>query len=1305
MMNPLLDNDFLDELSKQKEREIYAKIIALDMDENPIEEITGNVTQGSVSVDGSSVVRRSCSITLVAQDFNINDYYWGLNTKIKVYVGMRNIINDKYPEIIWFPQGIFVVTSFNTSQSTTGWTISLQGKDKMCLLNGDMGGTITEISFDFGHKKVETEIEDVFEERDELLKDIIVNVVHTYAHEPYSNIIVNDLDDVGLELLQYRSDTAMYLLVNLFTNEVENFRMDGDFSGSYYMLDENGNKVKIALNEIPVYDSRITLDFGEGADEFTTIYTENSEIPYSVIKVTYGDVVGYRITDLTYAGDLIGAVGNSITQAVLDKIVSQLGDFEYFYNLDGQFVFQRKQVYINTLFNNLVQNHDEDTYANNAMQTSSFTYSFEDSNLITAFQNAPALANVKNDYAVWGTRKSKATGTEIPVHLRYAIDKKPYAYTTYGGITYLSISKEEYIKKLTEQVKQEIEIALNQMSHYRKKPNPNKLPEDWWEILDWAEYYKLLYGSYPDGHIGQYANEGRGMDGMEKTDLTQYFRMSEQDIPGSSYFMHSPIYIFDIIYQGKAIEDSVIGYTGHGCSCSHPYSYFTNRARSGEGTSYIYKPVLPSVLAQQKYEKVLKDIEDQLKNKILRCDCDWRELIYQMARDDSLYHHNPDGTINENFIPTLIKNNGNLYPSGSTGYEQYYIDIYSFWRDLYNPDPDVYDDTEFYDKVPNAEVRVNWNDYIGSRNLYQYDKGSHSYILLTDDLPDKILGDKNSIGESTVPKYSYNNNAEYYRDKPDKVVYQYDDTFNPPYRPLNLYGDIIVSKPIPPNMQFYNKYGEPYETNIDSIFLRTVTNYFSSFNSNLPYYFFNMDGKYEELQIDEESGQKFFDVTKDYYAFRGYIAAPSIKIGYTYYRRKSNNGTYGYEYEKVFDLPYGVIYSSTDGTSVTFERGKTYLANGVPFTIPHENLYIRGGDNEGYAPIYKGGSNPEGRYYYLNKETGEFEPAPDRNLAAIGTMNYCYIEATQDNLTSGLAYRYNATTGNYEEINALLKFDPQGQYFIIENNELVRYEHRIFRQAGDEIVTNEKSEAQLQIQEKIDKLIEERSAKEVELMERTDLTYMEKQALYEELMAEYEAPLDSLYKEMQSLNITLSGQYYLNNNFNKEGWTCDLNTPELLNFWFDFLDTEGELSQYSVPTIGIRPKAENNKDVTSIYYRETPTVIFVDPDDDITEQKNQKPGFTFVRCPDYVEQLFSLSTQKKSAKDQLDILLYKHTYCTETITITCLPVYHLRPNTRIFVHDEKSGINGEYIVTKFTVPLAYNGTMSITATKAVENMY
>jgi hypothetical protein len=46
----------------------------------------------------------------------------------------------------------------------------------------------------------------------------------------------------------------------------------------------------------------------------------------------------------------------------------------------------------------------------------------------------------------------------------------------------------------------------------------------------------------------------------------------------------------------------------------------------------------------------------------------------------------------------------------------------------------------------------------------------------------------------------------------------------------------------------------------------------------------------------------------------------------------------------------------------------------------------------------------------------------------------------------------------------------------------------------------------------------------------------------------------------------------------------------------------------------------------------------------------------------------------------------------------------LEPNTRVYLYDSKSNLNGDYIVSKFTIPLSYNGTMSITATKAIENI-
>ena len=150
MPNPLLDKDFLIQLDELPVKEVYAEIIALNENEEALESIEGYISSGSLSIDGTSSVRRTCNLTIVANELNIHEYYWGLHTKFKLAIGVKNTINSKYPEIIWFPQGVFVISSFNTSQQLSSYTISVQGKDKMVMLNGELGGMITALTHNFG---------------------------------------------------------------------------------------------------------------------------------------------------------------------------------------------------------------------------------------------------------------------------------------------------------------------------------------------------------------------------------------------------------------------------------------------------------------------------------------------------------------------------------------------------------------------------------------------------------------------------------------------------------------------------------------------------------------------------------------------------------------------------------------------------------------------------------------------------------------------------------------------------------------------------------------------------------------------------------------------------------------------------------------------------------------------------------------------------------------------------------------------------------------------------------------------------
>ena len=137
------------QLDLTKNKATYAKIILLTWNEEPVEEIQGKITAGSINIDGASTVRRTCSLTMVSPKVDITNTYWALKNKFKLEVGVENTINSQYPDIIWFKQGIYVFTSLNMSVQSNNFTISLNGKDKMCLLNGEVGGNVN-ASVDFG---------------------------------------------------------------------------------------------------------------------------------------------------------------------------------------------------------------------------------------------------------------------------------------------------------------------------------------------------------------------------------------------------------------------------------------------------------------------------------------------------------------------------------------------------------------------------------------------------------------------------------------------------------------------------------------------------------------------------------------------------------------------------------------------------------------------------------------------------------------------------------------------------------------------------------------------------------------------------------------------------------------------------------------------------------------------------------------------------------------------------------------------------------------------------------------------------
>lgn len=205
MSNFLLDSFFLKKLFEEHNKETYVKLLALDKNELPIEEIEGLATGGTINLDGSSAVRRSCSLSMVAKTVNIHDYYWGLKNKFRLKIGLKNTIDSQYPEICWFDYGVFVIYSFSCSLSTNNYSISIVGKDKLSLLNGEIAGNFY-ASTVLSKMQVQNDFGDVVQNTLVPVKEIIKNLLVSFGGESIQNVNIQDLDGLGIQYLKYQAN-------------------------------------------------------------------------------------------------------------------------------------------------------------------------------------------------------------------------------------------------------------------------------------------------------------------------------------------------------------------------------------------------------------------------------------------------------------------------------------------------------------------------------------------------------------------------------------------------------------------------------------------------------------------------------------------------------------------------------------------------------------------------------------------------------------------------------------------------------------------------------------------------------------------------------------------------------------------------------------------------------------------------------------------------------------------------------------------------------------------------------------------
>lgn len=173
----------------------------------------------------------------------------------------------------------------------------------------------------------------------------------------------------------------------------------------------------------------------------------------------------------------------------------------------------------------------------------------------------------------------------------------------------------------------------------------------------------------------------------------------------------------------------------------------------------------------------------------------------------------------------------------------------------------------------------------------------------------------------------------------------------------------------------------------------------------------------------------------------------------------------------------------------------------------------------------------------------------------------------------------------------------------------------------------------------------------------------------------------------------------------KGAFKVDLNSD--IDFFLDFIDMGDVYNQFAINKIGRRSKSITDNTINCIFAPEIPDYILIQTGQADTAQKRQEAqnaGETYYQLSPLNWQYVAASEGRNSAYEVLRMQLHEYTQYLNSVSITTLPIYHLESNCRIHIYDEDTGINGDYMVTSFSVPLTYNGTMTLQGAKAVERI-
>lgn len=203
------------DLVQMKVRNTRIKVDVLNFNFQTVNSLEGYVIDGSISVDATSDIRRTCNLTLAIERsdkmISPGGELW-LDKFIRIYEGIDNPRDNG--NTVWWNMGVFLINNPNTVYNVNTRTVSFEGLDLMAKLTGRRNGQLPAVAtVVYAGSKIADVVKQTITQLGGFEKYIIEDVGYTIPYDIKKDM-GSTIYDLLVEIRDLYSDWEMFFDVD-----------------------------------------------------------------------------------------------------------------------------------------------------------------------------------------------------------------------------------------------------------------------------------------------------------------------------------------------------------------------------------------------------------------------------------------------------------------------------------------------------------------------------------------------------------------------------------------------------------------------------------------------------------------------------------------------------------------------------------------------------------------------------------------------------------------------------------------------------------------------------------------------------------------------------------------------------------------------------------------------------------------------------------------------------------------------------------------------------------------------------------